>query len=135
MLDFGAVCDGHTFLQRDLRFGGGAVAILGKYIFDVAFHGEPTVEIVVVPGEVNARILGDLPVPSDGVVFFRKSWRWRAWRSPTYFIPKLSMMREKCMGFHLFRHRPGVVEAWYYPSMLRRVEKSSLESLLDRGKP
>ena len=70
MLDFVAVCDGHAFMRRDLRFGGGAMDVLGKDIFDVAFHGEPEGAVVVVPGKVDASILGSLPVLGDGVVLF-----------------------------------------------------------------
>ena len=70
ILDFVEVCDGRAFMQRDLRFGGGAMDVLGKDIFDVAFHGEPEGAVVVVPGKVDASILGSLPVLGDGVVLF-----------------------------------------------------------------
>ena len=112
VLDFGALGEGRAFVRRDLRFGGGAMAVLGKDIFDVAFHIEPSGAIVVVPGKVNISILGALPVPGDGVVLFRISRRWRSWRLPTYSIPKLSMIRDNWMGCHLYRHRPDAVADW-----------------------
>ena len=112
VLDFGAVGEGRAFVRRDLRFGGGVMDVLGKDIFDVAFHREPSGAVVLVPGNVNISILGAPPVPGDGVVLFRTSRRCRSWRSLTYSIPKLSMIRDNWMGCHLYRHRPDAVAYW-----------------------
>ena len=64
------MCDGRSYLRQDLRFGGGAMAVLGKDIFDVAFHGEPAGEVVLVIGKVDDSIPVTLPVLGDGVVLF-----------------------------------------------------------------
>ena len=46
------------------------MAILGKGILGVAFHGEPSGAVVVVPVKVDVSILGTLPVLGGGVVIF-----------------------------------------------------------------
>ena len=46
------------------------MVVLGRYIFDVAFHGELEVAVVVFPGNVDVSICGALPVQGDGVVIF-----------------------------------------------------------------
>ena len=46
------------------------MAIIGKGVLGVVFHGEPAGAVVVVPGKVNVSILGTLPVLGGGVVIF-----------------------------------------------------------------
>ena len=70
LLDFVTIYNGRSSIRQEMRFGGGDMAVFGKEILDVAFHGYPTGTVVVVPGEVYARILGTFSVLGDGVVIF-----------------------------------------------------------------
>ena len=48
-LGFGTVDDFPMFVGRVLRFGRERVSVLGKYVTDVAFHGESACSACVVP--------------------------------------------------------------------------------------
>ena len=42
----------------------------------------------------------------------RVSRRWSAWRLSMYSMPKSSIIKQKRIGRHLWRQRPGLVGHW-----------------------
>ena len=71
MLNLGAILNGCMLVRGHLGLGRSGVAVLGEHVLEVAFHGERTCALGVVPSKVDTGVFLAFPVFRDRVVLLK----------------------------------------------------------------